>query len=230
MKQASALTYGGAQIWDERSEEHVEEGSQITRKWVQKFLPFMLHHKVKTVLDLGCGLGYDSLILAKNGMQVFGVDHSDVAIEHAIETAKTQGVHLDYAVGDAAKPLDVESNSYDAVFSNMVLHSFPAKILNQVVGEIERSLHPGGYLLFTANSIDDMPIRTAFQGPATQIDGNFYELAGGQSMHFLTEDFVRSMLADWTIIELEQLASTADDGKVIKYFWKCIAQKKQAVA
>ena len=35
----------------------------------------------KTVLDLGCGLGYDSAILASNGAEVFGIDISSGCVE-----------------------------------------------------------------------------------------------------------------------------------------------------
>lgn len=48
--------------------------------------------KGKTLLDLGCGLGFDSLIFAKMGYQVVGVDISPLSIKKAKELAKDMEV------------------------------------------------------------------------------------------------------------------------------------------
>ncbi len=79
--------------------------------------------------------------------------------------------------------------------------------------------------MFTANSTDDIAIRTVSQAPVKLLDTNFYELAGGQTIHFLSEVFLKYLFSAWQIIELKPMISSNEQGKVLKYFWKCIARK-----
>jgi SAM-dependent methyltransferase len=185
----------------------------------------MLDKSVKSALDLGCGLGYESLVLARAGIDVLGIDHSSVAVDHAQQMTLRLGACATFQQGDAAQPLPLEDNQVGAVVSNMVLHSFPEQVLRKIIDEIERCVEPGGYLLFTANSTDDIPLRTVFQAPATLTSANFYELAGGQTIHFLSEALIRELLSGWTIHALEPRVSKDANGVAIKHFWKCIAQK-----
>jgi len=66
---------------------------------------------------------------------------------------------------------------------------FVKNTLETVVAELHRCLKRGAYLMFTANSTDDIAIRTVSQAPVKLLDTNFYELAGGQTIHFLSEVF-----------------------------------------
>ncbi len=86
------------------------------------------------ILDLGCGDGSLTEVLAKSGATVIGVDAS----ADMVEAARARG--LDARVVDAHHlPFDHE---FDAVFSNAALHW----MLNHeaVIASIHRALKPGG--------------------------------------------------------------------------------------
>ena len=57
-------------------------------------------HKVKTILDLGCGTGNHSIILAEKGYQLTGIDFSPKMLQIAKEKAKQENHNIDFHNGD----------------------------------------------------------------------------------------------------------------------------------
>jgi ubiquinone/menaquinone biosynthesis C-methylase UbiE len=53
------------------------------------------------VLDIGCGLGDNSIFLAKSGFSVTCMDISNLAVEKGEAKAREQAVKIDFRVGDA---------------------------------------------------------------------------------------------------------------------------------
>ncbi len=99
-------------------------------------------------LDLGCGPGQLSLLLARiaPGLQVTGVDLSAEMVALGRENARAAGMQsrVGFEQGDAAR-LPFLDNSQDLVVSTFSLHHWgnPARVLD----EIARVLRPGGRFL-----------------------------------------------------------------------------------
>jgi SAM-dependent methyltransferase len=89
----------------------------------------------ESILDLGCGDGQLTLRLATTGARVTGVDLSP----EMLSAARARGVD---AREGSAELLPFADRSFDAVFSNAVLHW----IRNQdaMMAEVRRVLQPGG--------------------------------------------------------------------------------------
>ncbi len=98
----------------------------------------------KSVLEIGCGSGIDSLEFAKYGAKVTSIDFTDNAVTLTKELAIEAGLSLDVSRGDAKK-LKFHDNSFDCVYSYGVLHHIPD--INQALTEIRRVLKPGGKLM-----------------------------------------------------------------------------------
>jgi len=93
------------------------------------------------LLEIGCGIGVDSIQLAKCGFDVTAVDLSETAIEVAREYARYRGQYIDFQVGNS-EGLNFDDESFDAVYSFGVLHHTPN--INAAISEVRRVLRPGG--------------------------------------------------------------------------------------
>lgn len=104
------------------------------------------------VLDLGCGQGLQTQLLAYGSGRVVGVDVSPTAIARACEYRRYSPVRsrLHYHCG----PLEMAglpADCFDHVFSFCVLEHIPN--LDAVLAELLRIVKPGGDLHFTVDSL-----------------------------------------------------------------------------
>lgn len=223
----TAPEYADSLIWDERHQTNLETGTDIDQveKWLNGFLSILAEFKVRELLDLGCGTGYDCLELARRGIAVTGIDHSKIALDRARALAHVENLAVRFLQVDVGEPLPFPNAEFDAVMSNLVLHSFSDGASRQIIAEVWRCLKPGGLLLFHANSTEDLPYRTERQPIVRQLATDFYQLAGGQTMHFFSEKYCRELLAEWSILQLTHLRTLDSAGDLLKCAWRCVAQK-----
>jgi 2-polyprenyl-6-hydroxyphenyl methylase/3-demethylubiquinone-9 3-methyltransferase len=109
----------------------------------------------KTVLDLGCGGGFMSEALAREGAHVVGVDPSAPAIGAAQEHAQKDGLTIDYRVGTGER-IPLADASTDCVVCVDVLEHVDN--VGTVLDEVRRVLKPGGIFLF--DTINRTPLAT----------------------------------------------------------------------
>jgi SAM-dependent methyltransferase len=96
------------------------------------------------VLDVACGIGTTSLLLAtERGVDVLGIDLGEAQVERASRRAQAArlGGRVRFKVGDAER-LPVDGGAYDAVVCECALCTFPDKA--SAVGELARAVRPGG--------------------------------------------------------------------------------------
>jgi len=219
--------YAAASVWNRYFAGLVAQGDDLNAPgwWAPAFLPFLDTHHVSSILDLGCGTGSDSLVLARRGLRVTGMDYSSVAVERAKAKAQNQGLSIDFQLGDMARPLPFPDASFGAVMSNVALHSFPDQTTRRIVEEIRRIVRPGGLLLLHVNSTDDMPFRAQHYQRVEEVEPNFYQEAHGQTMHFFSEEYCRDVLRAWIVLELAHQPLQNAEGNIFKCVWQCVAQK-----
>ena len=111
----------------------------------------------QVVLDLGCGTGRDSFLMAALGAKkVIGIDMTDSQLEVArsslgfhLDVYKLAPQSLDFIRGEIEdlKALGIQDHSIDVVTSNCVINLSDDK--EKVFKEIFRVLKPGGELIFS---------------------------------------------------------------------------------
>lgn len=84
----------------------------------------LLPAKQARVLDVGCGPGVLSLLIAELGHQVTGLDISPRMLEVAARRAHERGMHLELVEGDAEAP-DLPDGAFDVVITRHVLWTLP---------------------------------------------------------------------------------------------------------
>lgn len=99
------------------------------------------------VLDLGCGSGYLSRMMARvvdPGGTVLGVDPSEEALDSARRL--TSLANCTFAAGRAEALADPDG-TYDVVVTSLMVHHLPESMRLQALEEMFRVLRPGGRLL-----------------------------------------------------------------------------------
>ncbi len=103
------------------------------------------------VLDLGCGPGRYSELLASVGCHVTGVDLSPRSIAHARERAAQRGLDVDYRVADFRTLEEVAA--YDVVLQVYgELATFSDAVRDDVLARVRRALVPHGWLVFDVST------------------------------------------------------------------------------
>lgn len=99
----------------------------------------------RTILDIACGEGYGSAMLAKKAKKVIGVDISEETIRHANKRYKKQ--NIEFKVGSCSDiPLPDGSVDYVVSFETIEHHDQH----EQMMKEIKRVLRPNGILLISS--------------------------------------------------------------------------------
>jgi ubiquinone/menaquinone biosynthesis C-methylase UbiE len=126
-----------------------------------------------TLLEVGCGIGVDSIQLAKCGFDVTAVDLTENALAVAKEFAAQRGVRIDFRLGNA-EGLDFPDGSFDVVYSFGVLHHTPD--IERSVAEVRRVLVPGGtayVMLYHRDSLVNLVhklLRLPYESPRDRKD------------------------------------------------------------
>ncbi|PBC77411.1 methyltransferase family protein [Streptomyces sp. TLI_235] len=96
------------------------------------------------VLDLGCGTGSLSLLLARQGHRVTGVDLAPRMIARARAKLAATGLQATFALGDAASPPD-RPGGYDVLLTRHLVWTLPDP--HAALQHWVTLLRPGGTLL-----------------------------------------------------------------------------------
>ncbi len=98
--------------------------------------------KGKRLLEIGCGMGYDSLEFIKRGVRVTAIDLTPNAVEFCKRHFEVVGADADEVRVGNALDLPFPDRSFDAVWSNGVLHA--TGDTQKSIDEVWRVLKPGG--------------------------------------------------------------------------------------
>lgn len=104
------------------------------------------------VLDIGCGVGRLSRVLAGRAHHVYGLDISAEMIARAREL--NAALHnVDWLVGDGVSLAPLKDASVDAIVSHVVFQHIPdPEITLGYVREMGRVLRPGGFSAFQVSN------------------------------------------------------------------------------
>jgi 2-polyprenyl-6-hydroxyphenyl methylase/3-demethylubiquinone-9 3-methyltransferase len=101
------------------------------------------------VADIGCGPGTQSLMWARDGHRVLGLDVNEAFIDLARERSAESGLDLEWVVGSASE-LPWDDGSIDVCLAPELLEHVPD--WETCVDELCRVLRPGGVLMITTTN------------------------------------------------------------------------------
>jgi len=94
----------------------------------------------KSILDLGCGAGENSVYFARKGAHCIAADYSPGMVQAALKLADVHNVSISGCIIDAMA-IDFPDDTFDIVYAANLLHHVNAAAC---VREIHRVLKPGG--------------------------------------------------------------------------------------
>ena len=147
-------------------------------------------------LDVGCGTGTlsQTILDTASPRSVLGVDASEGYIDFAIKHVKDPRVS--FRLGDA-QGLPVESASYDAVVSGLVLNFVPQP--SQVLSEMIRAVHIGGTVAaYVWDYADQMQLIRYFWNAAVALDKTVLALDEGQRFPLCQPEHLRQLFQNPT--------------------------------
>jgi 2-polyprenyl-3-methyl-5-hydroxy-6-metoxy-1,4-benzoquinol methylase len=110
----------------------------------------------KTILDVGCGVGSNSLALAVRGAAVHAIDVSPEAVRLTRENARRFNISLAGVHVMSATHLAFPDETFDAVCGVAILHHVLHHTLGQqLMDQMWRVLKPGGRAVFLENNGDN---------------------------------------------------------------------------
>ena len=97
-------------------------------------------------LDIGCGEGHNTRLLARKGGRISAIDISEVFVGHAKEQETSEPLGIDYRVVSAVE-LPFPDEQFDFATGFMSFMDIPET--HRVLAEAFRVLRPGGFLQFS---------------------------------------------------------------------------------
>ena len=140
--------------WEKRSGDFLEHKraelhSPMSERWLYEIKNQLPQDRNLRILDVGCGAGFFSVLLAKEGYQVTGVDLTPDMVENARTLAAEEKTDCEFLVMDAEN-LRFADESFDVVISRNLTWTLPD--VKSAYREWVRVLKKGGILLnFDAN-------------------------------------------------------------------------------
>lgn len=184
--------------------------------WLDKYADILEQSKDTPIIDLGCGLGSDSLYLLERGYKVISCDVSDVALERVkVNVSGSQTMLVDMLEG-----LPFHDLTAKVIVADLSLHYFCWKDTVKIIGEIKRVLVSGGYLFCRVNSTKDI---NHGAGQGNVIEENYYATEGNMKRFFDREQ-IEKLFDEWECRHIDE--HQMNRYKLPKILWEIAVENK----
>jgi len=167
----------------------------------KKSLKIFQEKKISKIIELGPGLGRDTIFFARNLIHVTALDYSASGINAINEKSQKQNLSnfISTKIFDVRKRLPFENNSVEGCYSHMLycmaLANNDLENLNQ---EIHRILKPKGINIYTVRHTNDGDFKKGIHRGEDLYEND------GFIVHFFSKDKVKSLLKGFENISIDE--------------------------
>ena len=166
-----------------------------------KALKFFKEQNIKNIVELGVGLGRDTMFFAQNSIHVEALDYSKTSIKSIVDKSKKLNItdFINPKVFDVRKKLPFKDNSIEGCFSHMLYcMALSNSDLENLNSEICRMLKPGGINVYTVRHTDDEDYKNGIH-----VGEDLYE-NDGFIVHFFSKDKVNQLSKGFEVLDIEK--------------------------
>jgi SAM-dependent methyltransferase len=166
----------------------------------KKALNIFKENNCSKIVELGAGLGRDSIYFGKNSINVTALDYSENGIKIINEKIKKENLisSISTLKFDIREDLPFETNSVEACYSHMLYcMALTQKDLDKLNSEIHRILKPGGLNIYTVRNTDDGDYKKGIHRGE-----DLYEI-DGFIIHFFSKDKILNLTSGFKNISID---------------------------
>jgi len=189
-----------ADYWENRGSNRPFDPANNFAKRVYKLIKA---RNLKTLLDLGCAAGRDSIYFSNKGLQVTAVDFS----ESGINKLKSQNARINCLLADI-RDIKFQENSFDVIYAHLSLHYFDDETTSKIFDNLYKILKKGGLFLVKCKSTND-----PLFGQGKKVGENMYMYKKDYVRHFFTKEYMTEKLKTFKIIKVRKTSSIYDQYK-----------------
>ncbi|NJK82240.1 MAG: methyltransferase domain-containing protein [Chloroflexaceae bacterium] len=166
------------------------------------------------ILELGCGTGKNTALLARMGEHVHALDFSAAMMERA--RAKLSFSNITFTQADLTLPWPCADGAVDLIVGNLVLEHIAD--LPHIFAEAWRCLKPGGHLF-----ICELHPTRQYMGKQATFRHNEIDTLIAAFVHHVSDFFKDAAHAGLTLIDLQEWWHEEDQDKpprLVSFLWQ----------
>ena len=167
----------------------------------KKALKLFQEKKIDKIVEIGAGLGRDTIFFAKNSIHITALDYSSSGIKVINQKTNKENLsnYISTKLFDVREKLPFEDNSIEACYSHMLYcMALTTNDLEKLNNEIQRILKPGGINVYTVRHTNDGDFKRG-----VHVGEDLYE-NDGFIVHYFSEEKVNSLLKGFKNISIEK--------------------------
>ena len=167
----------------------------------KKALKLFQEKKIDKIIEIGAGLGRDTIFFAKNLIRTTALDYSSSGIKAINQKTNKENLsnYISTKLFDVREKLPFEDNSIEACYSHMLYcMALTTNDLEKLNNEIQRILKPGGINIYTVRHTNDGDFKRG-----VHVGEDLYE-NDGFIVHYFSEEKVNSLLKGFKNISIDK--------------------------
>ena len=167
----------------------------------KKALKLFQEKKIVKIIEIGAGLGRDTIFFAKNSIHTTALDYSSSGIKAINQKTNKENLsnYISTKLFDVREKLPFEDNSIEACYSHMLYcMALTTNDLEKLNNEIQRILKPGGINVYTVRHTNDGDFKRG-----VHVGEDLYE-NDGFIVHYFSEEKVNSLLKGYKNISIDK--------------------------
>jgi len=190
-----------SQYWEKNFSNKPEMFGLEPSLFAIKALKIFKEKKINNIIELGAGLGRDSIFFAKNKIKTEALDYSESGIEIINHKIKKDNLsnYISTKLFDVRKALPFKDSSIEACYSHMLYcMALTTNDLKKLNNEIQRILKPDGINIYTVRHTNDGDFKNGIHRGEDLYEND------GFIVHYFSKEKVNSFLNGFKNISLEQ--------------------------